>query len=348
MPARSPRRRRASSATPTRWRRSGVNTEPTPRPPTAAASTTPNTRPATRSGRVPLDQRHRGDVDDTVPDPEQAERDHGGPRPWQGGERDQRSAEAGESEPEVGSCAPAPNEREREQRADDGADARRRLQEPDAGVAEPEELERDHDDEHAVGPRHERLRTVEADHDAQTRLAPGRPGSPPRTHPPPRAHAPASVAARPSGCARRTRRSRGTWRRRDAECERGAAHGVEQSSGSRAGEGSDAVEGARGDVRGGQLLGGLREARDQRRLGGAEGSARRWRSGRRARRRLRGRPPPRTAAIAARVETRKMSTASITRRCSWRSAKPAMNGAEIAAAPIRANMTRPTAVAPPW
>ena len=64
------------------------------------------------------------------------------------------------------------DERERDDRADDRADAGRRLQEPDAGVAEVEQLERDDDDEHAVGARDERLRAVEPDHDAQARLAP--------------------------------------------------------------------------------------------------------------------------------------------------------------------------------
>ena len=61
-----------------------------------------------------------------------------------------------------------------------------------------------------------------------------------------------------------------------------------------------------------------------------------------------GTPAAADAAIAASVPTRTRSVASMTRRCSCRSAKLAMNGAETAAAPIRANMTRPTAVAPPW
>ena len=55
-------------------------------------------------------------------------------------------------------------------RADDRADARRRLQEPDAGVTEAEQLERDDDDQDAVRAGHERLCAVEADHDAQARL----------------------------------------------------------------------------------------------------------------------------------------------------------------------------------
>ena len=168
-----------------------------------------------RRGGGPLDQRHRRDVDDAVADPEQAERDDRRPGARQRGERDERGAEAGEPEPEVGGCALAADERERDERADDGADARRRLQEADAGVAEVEELERDDDDQHAVGARHERLRAVEADHDAQARLAPDGAeagGDPARA---PRARAPAGVAAaRPSGCARRTRRSRGRWRTR--------------------------------------------------------------------------------------------------------------------------------------
>ena len=122
-------------------------------------------------GRRSLDQRHRRDVDDAVPDPEQRERDDRRPRPRQRREREQRRAEAREPEPEVRRRAPAPDERERDERADDRADAGRRLQEPDAGVAEVEQLERDDDDEHAVRAGDDRLRAVEPDHDAQARLA---------------------------------------------------------------------------------------------------------------------------------------------------------------------------------
>ena len=178
---------------PARWRRSGVSTDADAEAADGRRLDEAEDAARDSGGGRPLDQRHRGDVDDAVADPEQAERDDRRPRLRQRCERDQRSAEAGEAEAEVGRGAPAADERERDDRADDRADAGRRLQEPDAGVAEVEQLERDDDDKHAVGTRDDASARCKARSRCADEARSGRRGSRRRSRPPLHAHATARL-----------------------------------------------------------------------------------------------------------------------------------------------------------
>ena len=129
-------------------------------------------RPAeNRVGHCPLHDRQRVDVDDRVADPEHAERDDGDDGEREPTEDRERQPEEREPEREVAGQAPARGEDERDEAADEPADADGGVEEPDTRLVEVEQLERRDDDEHVERARDERLRGVEADQRPQGRLA---------------------------------------------------------------------------------------------------------------------------------------------------------------------------------
>jgi hypothetical protein len=139
----------------------GAASEPSAREPTITLSSTPNTRAATSTGR---------DVDQRVADADDTEREHRDDGRRHCSDERERSAPEHDSECEVAGEPLAADEPQGDGGAEQRADAARRLEQPHAGVAQVEQVERGDDDQHAERACDQALRAVEADQQPQPRL----------------------------------------------------------------------------------------------------------------------------------------------------------------------------------
>ena len=109
-----------------------------------------------------LNEGQAGDVDERVPDSHDRERDDGDGDVLPQADGDERNPRDDESDEERRAESPRSGERQRADRSDEGADADRGVEIADARVAEVEQLERSHDDEHLERSEHRRLCGEEA------------------------------------------------------------------------------------------------------------------------------------------------------------------------------------------
>ena len=193
----------------------GRSSAPSASEPTITLSRQPKTRAGDLGRRGPLQERHRRDVDQRVADADDPERERRDDRGR--GRADEQRAAAPQSRSPIAksaairaratsdSATAAPSER---------ADPAGSLQQADPGRPEPEQLQRDHDDEHAERAGDEALCAVEPDQQAEARLGGDRleAGRPDRLGPscdaPSRGSAPAGVWTRDDEVARSRRTSR--------------------------------------------------------------------------------------------------------------------------------------------
>ncbi len=202
-----------------------------------------------------LEQRQPGDVDERDADADDGQEEQRHRRLGEQPDHQDRQAPEHEPDREVRAEAIATDERERAEAAEEPSDPDRRVEEPDARLAEVEQLEGRDDDQHVERAGDQRLRAVEPDDQPQARVAPDRGEAC-------EALAQHATGARCRFGLRRCRTDAGEEQRREQERDRGggedrvhADQGQQDAANRRPDEDADALDRRQHEVRRGQLLG---------------------------------------------------------------------------------------------